>query len=731
MAFQVLAARNLRASQHRYRSLVDRARDVIFTVNREGNITSLNPAFEAVTGLPAAAVAGPARSCPWWRASTPEETWTRLQAGSGPAFELPVRAARGERMLEVAVAMTTDASGDLLGIGRDVSERKEAEARRAQLETQLRQSQKREAIGTLASGIAHDFNNVLTAIMGHAQLLQEECPGPLQARASEILQAGARARDVVRQLLTFARSTGQEHRPVRLQQVVTEALQLMRASLPASVALESSIDSGTAMVLADQGQMHQVVINLVTNAAAALHGRTGKVVVQLGNLPPSGGEGTPSSQGVVRLRVMDDGVGMTAEVLERIFEPFFTTRATGEGTGLGLAVVQGIVQDHGGQIYVRSAPGKGTTLDVELPAASVERLEPAEPLSEALPGAGERLLVVDDEPVVARVVSEQLRRLGYHVTAVNDPEEALELLAEDPDEFDLLLTDLQMPTDGRGGAGGTGGPAPARSAGGALDGESVVGPPVHGQGGRHPGDRRQAVPARGAGPRRADGARAAGGAPPGEPRYRELTKRTTVRIVPPVSKGDQTRERILRHAAKVASRDGLEGLSIGELASALEMSKSGLFAHFGSKEDLQVAVLRAASADFQEKVIRPALHEPRGPARLRALFERWERWASSPETPGGCLFAGASFELDDRPGPARDFLVEEQRRLLAVLSRSAQLGVESGLLRADLDCDLLAFQIHGLMLGYHHARRLLRQRNAEAMARKAFEQLLAQAMPAR
>ncbi|MGZ6140721.1 MAG: ATP-binding protein [Myxococcaceae bacterium] len=444
VAFQVLAARNLRASQHRYRSLVDRARDVIFTVNREGNITSLNPAFEALTGLPA----------PHWvgrpfvslvAGEAPEETWARLQAASGPAFELPVRAASGERVLEVAVAMTTDTSGDLLGIGRDVSERKEAEARRAQLETQLRQSQKREAIGTLASGIAHDFNNVLTAIMGHAQLLQEECPGPLQSRASEILQAGGRARDVVRQLLTFARSTGPEHRPVRLQQVVTEALQLMRASLPASVALESSIDSGTAMVLADQGQMHQVVINLVTNAAAALHGRTGKVVVQLGNLPSSGGEGTPSPQGMVRLRVTDDGVGMTAEVLERIFEPFFTTRATGEGTGLGLAVVQGIVQDHGGQIYVRSVPGKGTTLDVELPAASVERLEPAEVPSEAPPGAGERLLVVDDEPVIARVVSEQLRRLGYHVTAVNDPEEALEVLAEDPDEFDLLLTDLQMP----------------------------------------------------------------------------------------------------------------------------------------------------------------------------------------------------------------------------------------------------------------------------------------------
>lgn len=197
-----------------------------------------------------------------------------------------------------------------------------------------------------------------------------------------------------------------------------------------------------------------------------------------------------------------------------------------------------------------------------------------------------------------------------------------------------------------------------------------------------------------------------------------------------MSKGDETRARILRYAARVASRDGLEGLSIGELAASLEMSKSGLFAHFGSKEDLQIEVLRAASADFAERVIAPALKQPRGPARLRALFEGWLAWASDPDVPGGCIFAGASFELDDRPGPVRDYLVEEERRLLGVLSRSARLGVESGLLRADVDCDLFSFQIHGLMLGFHHALRLLRQRNAETMARASFEQLLAQALPA-
>ncbi len=441
VAFQLLAARNLRVSESRYRSLVDRARDVIFTVSPEGRITSLNPAFEAVTGLEAGEWVGRPFSA-LVAHERGEEIWTALRQTPGPALEVPVRAASGERVLEVVLAMSPDASADLLGIGRDVSERKEAEARRQQLEIQLRQSQKREAIGTLASGIAHDFNNVLTAIMGQAQLLHDECAGPERSRALEILQAGARARDVVRQLLTFSRSTGQEHRPVRLQQVIGEALQLMRASVPASVQLEAAIDSGAAMVLADQGQMHQVVINLVTNAAVALQGRSGTVGVYLGNLPGADDGGSPA---MVRLRVSDDGVGMTPEVLERIFEPFFTTRPLGEGTGLGLAVVQGIIQDHAGQIFVRSVPGKGTTFDIELPAAGVERPEPAPPPGVAPPGAGERLLVVDDEPVIARVVSEQLRRLGYVVTSVTDPEDALELVAEDPEDFDLLITDLQMP----------------------------------------------------------------------------------------------------------------------------------------------------------------------------------------------------------------------------------------------------------------------------------------------
>jgi AcrR family transcriptional regulator len=197
-----------------------------------------------------------------------------------------------------------------------------------------------------------------------------------------------------------------------------------------------------------------------------------------------------------------------------------------------------------------------------------------------------------------------------------------------------------------------------------------------------------------------------------------------------MSKGDQTRERILRHAMRVASRDGLEGLSIGELAAALEMSKSGLFAHFGSKEELQLEVLRTASREFEETVVRPALKAPRGVPRLRQFFENWIDWATAPQRRYGCIFAGAAFELDDRPGPAREYVAEAGKQLLHTLTRTIELGVESGALRPDLDCELLAFQLHSILLGFHHDRRLLRLRGAEGLARRAFEQLMADAVPA-
>jgi AcrR family transcriptional regulator len=194
-----------------------------------------------------------------------------------------------------------------------------------------------------------------------------------------------------------------------------------------------------------------------------------------------------------------------------------------------------------------------------------------------------------------------------------------------------------------------------------------------------------------------------------------------------MSKGDDTRERILDRAFRVATRDGLEGLSIGMLAGELGMSKSGLFAHFGSKEDLQIEVLRAAARRFEDFVWRPALKVARGEARLRKVLERWLLWVNEPSMPGGCIFVAAAAELDDKDGRPRDFLVGEQKKLCAALAKAAHLGVEEGQFRRDLDCDQLAFDAYSLVFGYTFQRRLLRDPKAEVRARRAIDRLLASA----
>lgn len=214
---------------------------------------------------------------------------------------------------------------------------------------------------------------------------------------------------------------------------------------------------------------------------------------------------------------------------------------------------------------------------------------------------------------------------------------------------------------------------------------------------------------------------------PGTRKGPELDKKDDRSYKTGMSKGDDTRERILHRAFRVASRDGLEGLSIGGLATALAMSKSGLFAHFGSKEELQLEVLRDAARRFEDTVVRPAFRAPRGTPRIRHLLENWVRWANSPDAAGGCLFVTASVEFDDRAGRPRDFLVAAQKQLQEALARSAQLAVDVGHFRTDLDCRQFAFELHSLLLGYHHTKRLLRDANAETALRMGFERLLTDA----
>ena len=194
-----------------------------------------------------------------------------------------------------------------------------------------------------------------------------------------------------------------------------------------------------------------------------------------------------------------------------------------------------------------------------------------------------------------------------------------------------------------------------------------------------------------------------------------------------MSKGEATRQRIVERATSLASRDGLEGLSLGALAADLGLSKSGLFAHFGSKEDLQIAVLAAAAERFAHEVVARAMRAARGEPRLRKLFELWLSWVSDPERAGGCLFVTASIELDDREGRARDYLVSRQRELRDALVQAVAAAVEAGHFRKDLDCEGFAFELHAIVLGYNHARRLLREERADALAEAAFERLLSSA----
>ena len=196
-----------------------------------------------------------------------------------------------------------------------------------------------------------------------------------------------------------------------------------------------------------------------------------------------------------------------------------------------------------------------------------------------------------------------------------------------------------------------------------------------------------------------------------------------------MSKGAETRERILDRAFLVAGRDGLAGLTIGALAEELQLSKSGLFAHFGSKEDLQLEVLKEGAKRFEDAVVRPALRAPRGLPRLKKVFELWISWSASPATPGGCLFIAASTELDDKEGRTRDYLVATQKQLLSFLAGAARLCVEQGHLKKDLDCELFAYEAYGLVLVYNHAKKLLRDPNADRMAHRAFERLIRSALP--
>jgi PAS domain S-box-containing protein len=334
---------------------------------------------------------------------------------------------------------------------RDVTKTLDSERTKAELEAQLRQAQKLEALGTLAGGIAHDFNNILGAMVAFIDLIRLDVNDRMAVlgHVSELKTASQRARDLVQQILTFSRAQKPSRSVTKVDLAVREAVKLLRSSLPSSVVIQSSFDEQAPCVLADASQLHQVVMNLGTNAAHAMRERGGDLVlrVDLAVVDEELARRRPDLRPgrYARVSVKDSGQGMDEATLKRIFEPFFTTKKQGEGTGLGLAVVHGIVRDHDGAIVVESRAGDGTQVEVFLPEhigePSVAQASPS-----ILPkGRGERLLVVDDEEALCISLTHLLTRLGYQVVAKSRPEDALALYREQPAEFALVLTDLTMP----------------------------------------------------------------------------------------------------------------------------------------------------------------------------------------------------------------------------------------------------------------------------------------------
>lgn len=326
---------------------------------------------------------------------------------------------------------------------RDITEQ-------TKLETQLQQAQKLESIGTLAGGIAHDFNNILSGIFGYTQILQIKMRHnpELLSYLDSIYNAGERAKDLVKQILTFSRHRVGTFAPIEISPVVKEAMKLIESILPSTISIEHKINENCEPVLADATQIHQIVMNLCTNAYHSMEEEGGKLTVTLQEIELEAKDLKDPNLDPGKfliLTVADTGKGMDQNVMDHIFEPYFTTKEEGKGTGMGLAVIHGIVKSHGGQITVHSEQGNGAEFKVYLPVIKFEKETEALPIHKPLPKGNERILVVDDEKYIAEIAQEMLAMLGYKVTVKTDSLEALEIFRARPDQFDLVITDMTMP----------------------------------------------------------------------------------------------------------------------------------------------------------------------------------------------------------------------------------------------------------------------------------------------
>ncbi|MGB2688098.1 MAG: PAS domain S-box protein, partial [Desulfobacterales bacterium] len=437
----------LRESEEKYRTVLEANPDPVVVYDIEGKVIYFNPAFTRVFGWTLAERLGNKMDV-----FVPEEAWKetkmmikKVLAGERFSSIETLRYNKKGEIIPVSVsgAIYKDKNGNPVGSVinlRDISHQKK-------LEAQLQQAQKMEAIGTLAGGIAHDFNNILSSVIGYTELaLDNEKRGTFQHKnLQQILYSGNRAKDLVKQILTFSRQVDQKQKPIQVKPIVKEVLKMLRATIPSTVEIEQIVQSN-ALVMGDPTQIHQILMNLCANAAHAMEDNGGLLTVRLldAELDSDFISNHPDLKPgpYINLTVTDTGHGISPDVVKKIFDPFFTTKE--KGTGMGLSVVHGIVRSHGGDIYVYSEPGKGSTFKVCLPVIE-SRFKPEERAESPIPKGTERILFIDDEPAIMKLGKQTLESLGYDVVARNSSIEALELFKKKKDRFDLVITDMTMP----------------------------------------------------------------------------------------------------------------------------------------------------------------------------------------------------------------------------------------------------------------------------------------------
>jgi two-component system, cell cycle sensor histidine kinase and response regulator CckA len=465
---RIQAERAVRTERMRLKTILNVASDPIFVKDNEHRIILANQAFYDLFGLDEGAVIGKtlAETDPSEKEQHFFAVDQRVLATGTPEVREESRTLNGiERTIVTSKARFIEDAGEKFLVCSifDITDRRQAAQKREELEAQLRESQKMEAIGTLAGGIAHDFNNIVAAILGNAELAREDSAGNAHALESveEIRRAATRARALVQQILSFSRRQPTDFKVIALAPVVDETLRFLRVTLPPRITLVAVCDPNVPQVLADATQIEQVLLNLVTNAVQAMGSGPGHIEIRLGTTTP---ETMPLQRQtallrlnakrtghLVRLTVQDDGPGMDVATITRIFEPFFTTKSVGQGTGLGLSVAHGIVQKHEGTITVQSQPGQGTTFTVHLPAIDVQShaQAPEREKGVVMPAptltGGKSILYVDDDGALIQLITRLLKRRGFRAAGYTDQKEALQALRADPAAFDLVLTDYNMP----------------------------------------------------------------------------------------------------------------------------------------------------------------------------------------------------------------------------------------------------------------------------------------------